>query len=56
MENMWLFFSKHCHHLLNGGQSQFIIVKIKNLFIYIEVGTTEVINEILGNKNSFPDS
>lgn len=55
-EKYVIFFSKHCHQLLNGGQSQCIIVKTKNLFIYIEVGKTEVINKILGNKKSFPDS
>lgn len=51
-----IIFSKHCHQLLNGGQSQHIILETKNLLFYIEVGETEVINKILGNKKSFPDS
>lgn len=50
------FFSKHCHQLLNGGQSQSIIVEAKNLFINIEVSETEVIKKVLCNKKSFSDS
>lgn len=53
---VWFFFSKHCHQLLNGGQSQSIIVEAKNLFINIEVSETEVIKKVLCNKKSFSDS